>query len=202
MPGDDCVERPLFGGAISSCFPLRFHDVSNIRDVPDHQEVFADPSRDESLIIELLDLKHEVGDNGSALWFLRDIASEQDAEEAMVLEHSGTLELAGLRDGDTPAVVTTAVGRLAISKGRQGREAQNIVRVYLANLRLKEVSTDVLITAHEPLLINPLSESATTVGAGPAVPAEISGCLPVPEVFKIAVTSFKVHDWNLFGSGP
>ncbi|KAF3322046.1 ran guanine nucleotide release factor isoform X1 [Carex littledalei] len=70
---------------------------------------------------------------------------------------------------------------------------------YLANIRLKNVSTDVLSTAYEPLLINLLSESARTIGAGIAVPAEKSGCLPVQEVFRLAVTSFKVHDWNLFG---
>jgi hypothetical protein len=58
--------------------------VSNIRDVPDHQEAFVDPARDESLIIELLDLKSEVDDAGSALWFLRDIANEQDAGDSMV----------------------------------------------------------------------------------------------------------------------
>lgn len=48
------------------------------------KEVFADPTRDESLIFELLDLKHEVEDNNSAIWFLQDIAREQDAEESMV----------------------------------------------------------------------------------------------------------------------
>jgi hypothetical protein len=58
--------------------------VSNIRDVPDHQELFVDPARDESL----LDLKGEVDDAGSALWFLRDIANEhveQDAGNNMVM---------------------------------------------------------------------------------------------------------------------
>lgn len=201
MPTNDCVERPLFGGAISTVFPLRFQDVSNIRPVPDHQEVFADPNRDESLIFELLDLKRDVGDDGSAIWFLRDLATEQDAEGSMVLEHSGTAVAEGLRYRDIPTVVTTAVGQMSISKGRQGREAQNIVRVYVANLRLKEVGTDVLITAYEPLLINPLSESAQTVGAGPAVPAIQTGCLPVADVFKLVVSSFKVHNWNLFGAG-
>lgn len=44
-----------------------------------------DPSRDESLIFELLDFKHEVGDSGSAAWFLQDLATEQDAEQGMVL---------------------------------------------------------------------------------------------------------------------
>ncbi|PKU60078.1 ran guanine nucleotide release factor [Dendrobium catenatum] len=199
MPADESIPRPLFGGAVSTSFPMRFQDVSNIQVVPNHQEVFVDPSRDESIIIELLDFKHDVEDNGSAVWFLRDLASEQDAEQSTLFEQSGTIEAVGLRYRDVPSVVTTAVGQMAVSKGRQGREAQNIVRVYLANLRLKGVATDVLITAYEPVFINPLSASARAVGAGPAVPATDSGCLPMAEVFKNAVTSFTVHDWNLFG---
>lgn len=198
MPEDIVYQHPLFGGKISCTFPHRFQDVSNIREVPDHQEVFADPNRDESLIIELLELKPDVADNGSAAWFLQDLASEQDAEGSVVIEQSGVLEAPGLMYNNVPAVVTTVVGQMAISKGQQGREAQNLVKVYLANLRLKGVDTDVLVTAYEPIVINPLSESADTVGAGVAVPAAQAGCLPMDEVFKLAVTSFRVHDWGLF----
>ncbi|KAL2529576.1 Mog1/PsbP/DUF1795-like photosystem II reaction center PsbP family protein [Forsythia ovata] len=198
MSEDFNTQRALFGGAITNTFPLRFQDVSTIRQVPDHQEVFVDPTCDESLIFELLDLKADVPDQGSASWFLQDLANEQDAEGTMVLEHSGVFQADGLQYRNTPAVVTTATGKMGISKGRQGREAQNIVKVYLANLRLEEVGTDVLITAYEPMLINPLSESASTVGAGLAVPAAQSGCMPMAEVFKLAVSSFKVNDWSLF----
>ncbi|GMH15314.1 hypothetical protein Nepgr_017155 [Nepenthes gracilis] len=201
MPQDYYAERPLFGGKITSTFPPRFEDVSNIRQVPDHQEAFVDPARDESLIFELLELKRDVDDDGSALWFLQDLAMEQDAEGGMVIEQSGVLEAPGLCYRSVPAIVTSAIGQMAISKGRQGREAQNIVRVYLANLRLKEVGTDVLITAYEPLVINPLSESANAVGAGVAAPAEQSGLTTTAEVFKLAVSSFKVNDWSLFGGG-
>ncbi|XP_055818662.1 uncharacterized protein LOC129887552 isoform X3 [Solanum dulcamara] len=172
MSGDSTAVRPLFGDTISTTFPLHFQDVTNMRQVPNHQEVFVDPARDENLIIELLDLKVDVVDSGSAIWFLQDLANEQEAEE------------------------TTAV-----SKGRQGREAQNLVKVYLANIRLKEVGADVLITAYEPLVINPLSESDTAVGVGMAVPSAQSGVMPMAEVFKLAVSSFEVHNWSLFGSG-
>ncbi|MQM18998.1 hypothetical protein Taro_051998 [Colocasia esculenta] len=95
MAGEGCVERPLFGGAVSSAFSLRFQDLSNIRDVPDHQ-AFADPSRDESIIFELLDLKHDVGDEASAAWFLRDLAAEQDAESSMVRKWDHAREIAFL----------------------------------------------------------------------------------------------------------
>ncbi|KAI4368689.1 hypothetical protein MLD38_017219 [Melastoma candidum] len=200
MPESDGSSRPLFSGALSTAFPLRFQDVSEVRQVPDHQEVFADPSRDESLIFELLELKHDVGDQGSAVWFLQDLATEQDAGQCMLLEQSGVIEAPWLVYQSTPAVITTAIGQMGISKGRQGRDAQNVVRVYLANLRLKEVNTDILITAYEPILINPLSESATTVGSGLASSAAEAGVMPMAEVFKHAVSSFKVHDWSLFGN--
>ncbi|KAK2981298.1 hypothetical protein RJ640_006999 [Escallonia rubra] len=200
MPEDQFAERALFGGAIASTFPLRFQDVSNVREVPDNQEVFVDPTRDESLIFELLELKAGVSDNGSATWFLQDLAREQDAEGSVVIEQSGVFQAEGLRFRNILAVVTTAVGQMAISKGRQGREAQNLVRVYLANLRLKEVDTDVVIVANEPIAINPSSESATAVGAGLAVPAAQSGCMAMAEVFKNAVSSFKVNDWSLFAA--
>ncbi|KAF9621247.1 hypothetical protein IFM89_018332 [Coptis chinensis] len=67
--------------------------------------------------------------------------------------------------------------------------------VYLANLRLKGVGTDVLITAYEPIVI---SKSTRTVGAGLAIPAMQSRCMQMADVFKLAVSSFKVQDWDLF----
>ncbi|CAN8235895.1 unnamed protein product [Cochlearia groenlandica] len=183
-----CPERSLFGGAISSSFPQRF------------EEVFVDPSRDDSLIFELLDFKSEVTDNGSASWFLRDLAREQDAEGFTLIEQSCVIDVPGLSFRNVPAVATTAIGEMAISKGRQGREAQNIVRVYVANIRLKGVDTDVLVTAYEPVLINPLSESAESVGSGLAVPASRSGVMPMCDVIKQSLSTFKVNDWSLFGS--
>ncbi|CAM8921723.1 unnamed protein product [Rhodiola kirilowii] len=199
MSQEQSMERNLFGGAISCSFPYRFQDVSSIREVPDNQAVYVDPSRDESLIIELLELKHDVADSSSAVWFFQDLATEQDAEGSMVIQESGVFEANGLSFRDVPATITTAIGQMAISKGRQGRDAQNVVKVYLANIRLKGVDTDVLITAYEPLLISPLSESASSVGAGLAVPAVQTGCMPMGEVWNNAVMSFKVNDWSLFG---
>lgn len=199
VPVEPCVERPLFGGAIACTFPQRFQDLSNIREVPDHQEVFADPNRDESLIVELLDLKHDVADNQSASWFLQDLANEQDSAGDLVVESVSVVAPSDVPFLDPATVVTAVVGQMAVSKGRQGREACNIVRVYLANIRLKGVGTDVLITAYEPLMISALSESAATVGPGAPVPAAATGCMPVVEAFKLCLATFKIHNWRLFG---
>ncbi|XP_071717312.1 uncharacterized protein [Rutidosis leptorrhynchoides] len=193
-------QRQLFGGAISTSFPLRFEDVSTIREVPDHQEVFVDPERDDSLIIEILEMKDDVADSASATWFLQDLASEQGAEGNIVTEQSAIFEAQELGYRNVPSVITTATAQMAISKGRQGREAQNLVKVYLANLRLKGVRTDILITAYEPVFISPLSESAQSVGAGATVPAVESGRTPMGDVFKQVVSTFRINDWNLFGT--
>ncbi|GJX07799.1 ribonuclease H-like domain-containing protein, partial [Tanacetum coccineum] len=49
----------------------RSRDVSNICEVPHHQEVFVDFAREESLIVEILELKDLVADNGSATWCMQ-----------------------------------------------------------------------------------------------------------------------------------
>ena len=47
--------HPLFGGAINTSIPSHFIDASEIRQVPDNQEVWLDPDDETSLIVELLE---------------------------------------------------------------------------------------------------------------------------------------------------
>ncbi|GJY24183.1 Ran guanine nucleotide release factor, partial [Tanacetum coccineum] len=47
-------------------------------------EVFVDSAREESLIVEILELKDLVADNGSATWFLQDLAIGQNAEGTII----------------------------------------------------------------------------------------------------------------------
>lgn len=46
--------------------------------------MYADPNRDESIIIELLELEQNVEDAQSAVWFLHDLSHEQDAGQTLV----------------------------------------------------------------------------------------------------------------------
>lgn len=43
-----------------------------------------DANRDESIIVELLELKDTVEDQGSARWFLQDLAVEEDSQLSLV----------------------------------------------------------------------------------------------------------------------
>jgi hypothetical protein len=51
---EELNRQPLFGGMAIIELPDRFGDVSDFRPVPDHQEVLADASTDQSIIIEIL----------------------------------------------------------------------------------------------------------------------------------------------------
>ena len=51
---EEIAERDLFGGAVVMACPARLTDVSDFRPVPDNQEVFADGSRDQSLVFEIV----------------------------------------------------------------------------------------------------------------------------------------------------
>ena len=45
--------RPLYGGAITVSLPSTLIDASDVRQVPDHQEVFLSPTTLTSLIFEI-----------------------------------------------------------------------------------------------------------------------------------------------------
>ncbi|KAI1915675.1 hypothetical protein LOZ58_000101 [Ophidiomyces ophidiicola] len=46
---------PLFGGALTAEIPNVFKDMSNVRPIPDNQEVFASSVSDTNIIIELVE---------------------------------------------------------------------------------------------------------------------------------------------------
>ncbi|XP_024396857.1 uncharacterized protein [Physcomitrium patens] len=196
---ENSVKMMLFGGAISCSFPPRYGDISDFRDVPNNQEAFVDPNRDESFIIELLELKENVADAGSARWFLEDLAVEQAFENTLIVEDESRIPAANIPNLEANTTVNAVIGTMEIAKGRQGVEASNNVRVYLANIRLRVVETDILITVYEPLNISEHSESAAAVGAGATLPAAQAGLLPAADVFKQVLSTFRIHDWSLFG---
>jgi hypothetical protein len=122
------VERGLFGGAITCCIPANFYDVSNIREVPNNQEAFVDPNRDESIIMELLEFKTDVVDERSSLWFLQDLAIEQGSEQTLVVELENGITTADVPNLEASIPVNVTVGTLAVAKARQGDDACNLVR--------------------------------------------------------------------------
>ncbi|CAI9276484.1 unnamed protein product [Lactuca saligna] len=94
-------EGPLFGGEVSTTFPLRL------------EEVFVDLAHDKSMIFELLELNHDVEDNGSGTSFLQDLAREQGLFEGnIVTKQSTVFEAPELQFRNLSAVITTATAKM------------------------------------------------------------------------------------------
>jgi hypothetical protein len=66
------TERPLFGGAISCEMPTPWRDVSDVRQVPDHQECWQELDG-AVLVVEILQ-RQEVDDVNAASFFFNDLA--------------------------------------------------------------------------------------------------------------------------------
>ncbi|BBM97093.1 hypothetical protein MPTK1_1g02960 [Marchantia polymorpha subsp. ruderalis] len=203
--------RLLFGGAITCRVPSRFVDVSDIREVPDNQEVLCDYDREESIIIELLEFKSDVSDEDSARWFLQNVAEEQEAENTVTIEDRRVLTVVDVPHMPTSTVMNAACGHMTITKTRQfdglpnianmdtgsGTSTQHLVKAHLANIRLRNVETDVVITINEKLDNRPQTPSSTALE--PATPEEVSR-ISTADLLSLVLRTLKIEDWTLFVS--
>mmetsp|Transcript_25847 Transcript_25847/g.38714 ORF Transcript_25847/g.38714 Transcript_25847/m.38714 type:complete len:287 (+) Transcript_25847:132-992(+) len=89
------TSRDLYGGAMKISIPTKWRDVSDIRQVPDHQEVYQDctfahqnPEREivqegtgGCLVIEILERQDEVSDEEAPSFFFHDLADANKSDD-------------------------------------------------------------------------------------------------------------------------
>lgn len=197
MEGTDGVRTcPLFGGALSAALPRSAVDVSGLREVPDNQEVFAHPSTDQSLIVELLEYQQQVDDQHAATYHFEDIASSNKALGPGALQ---VTHLAPLTPPDPapPDLVLSACSTAWVLTGTQrvskfNEEAENNVTLNLGLFRLPQFGTDVLVTFNDPQSISPHSSSA---GGGAAREPQDPWTL---QDFQLLLQTLTLHDPGLF----
>lgn len=155
--------HPLFGGALSAVLPHSATDTSELREIPDNQEVFVHAHTDQSLIVELVEYQAQVADQDAARYHFEDIAGSNKALEPGAFEVAGVASLPkselSLSDCRSAWMLT---GTQCVSKFNE--EARNTVTLHLGLFRLPQFSTDVLITFNDPQSISPDSSSAASVG--------------------------------------
>lgn len=72
--------KQLYGGAIEALVPSNFLDVSDIRQIPDHQEFFADlKNTQEAIIFELNLYDPNISDKESAKHHFEELAKCNEA---------------------------------------------------------------------------------------------------------------------------
>lgn len=69
---------PLFGGALGASLPSTFGDVSDIRQVPDHQEVWLDRDGYTSVVFEILERVEKDSNEEALKYHLEDLVEEDD----------------------------------------------------------------------------------------------------------------------------
>ena len=84
------------------------------------------------------------------------------------------------------------LGQQEISKFKES--AKNLVNIYMCLIRLPSVTTDIIITFNDPVLVNPQSSSKPD-----SVTSSLEEVQAHVLLFKSMLRSFKIEDWSLFG---
>lgn len=188
--GNAYEAHPLFGGALLAVIPHSTTDVSELREIPDNQEVFAHAHTDQSLIVELVEYQEQVADQDAAKYHFEDIAGSNKALEPGAFEVTSVVALAkselALSECSSAWMLT---GTQCVSKFNE--EARNTVTLHLGLFRLPQFSTDVLISFNDPQSISPDSSSASAVGTHQQ-PWTLQD-------FERLLQTLTLHDPGLFG---
>lgn len=166
--------RDLWGGAIQATAPVDLIDASDLRQVPDNQEVFLYPDSSISIVAEILQ-SVEPTDLSEAIKFHFDsLAHDNDAKSSTVL-----------------AIEKIADLDITILKGEQvvpkfNKVEPDLVHILMALRRVEGKNIDIVVTFNVPV------KSAD----GGAVGDE--GLRLAEEDFNIFVRSLQIVDFGLF----
>ncbi|KAL8997073.1 MAG: hypothetical protein Q9169_003563 [Polycauliona sp. 2 TL-2023] len=198
----------LFGGALTATFPASYADVSNIREVPDHQEIYLDASGYSSVIIEIAErVSHPPSDQEALKFHFEDIVDELDTSkiwrtDVAPLPHLPVVQSVDptLWSPDTPCYTLLATTTPpSVTHGNDRAKTPSFTAVLLTLIRLVAQSTDIVVTVNIPHI----------TGHQEPTDGEMSfdegkfGSL-VDEGVKIrneVLRSLEVRDWGLFGGG-
>lgn len=199
MQADNWTRRDLYGGAITCEIPSDWRDVSDIRQVPDHQECWQQQGPEGAvLVVEILEREQSVSDENAATYFFRDLAEANGA----VLPQDGSFsnfpvsgddneELKKTKRLPADSRIVSGVGCQKVAMGRDtdiaGNPRQQEIRwiqVNLAAIRLPSQGTDLLVTLSVPL---------GSVRGPDDFPKKFD------ERFIRLLSSMNIQDWSLFG---
>ncbi|BGP14069.1 hypothetical protein JCM10213_002364 [Rhodosporidiobolus nylandii] len=184
--------RPLYGGAISTTLPANFIDASDLRQVPDTQEVFLSPDSDLSFIVEVLEL---VKDDGAAdsldaavRFHFSSLAHDNTALSFTVSAVSLPSSTPSPAPGQPTLLGPTVLsGTQLVSKFNRPASEADTVLIQLALWRIPERDADVTLCVNSPVRMGETGEERSADEA--------------TRVFEEAVKAFKVEDFGLFAGG-
>jgi Ran-interacting Mog1 protein len=88
MPATTYRPTPLFGGALHAQIPSSFIDVSALRQVPDHQEVFVQHDGFASIMFDVLERVDAASDEDAVKFHFDDLAGAEVQRRVIGVERA------------------------------------------------------------------------------------------------------------------
>ncbi|KAL7069416.1 putative nuclear import protein mog1 [Cryptosporidium serpentis] len=176
------IQRPLYGDSIRVEIPKNFIDISKIRDVPDHQEVFVDDLSESSIIFEILqqiDLKSDkIGE-----YYFKDLADCNESTSNEVLYSEPLVQY------NKEFLTSACFGIQQVQKRYQEAERNEILYLYVLVIRILTKKTDMLISFNSVMKQNQkiVQENAIYYSND-----------TIQEIIKHILETFTIRNWDLF----
>jgi len=180
----------LFGGAMVAELPSGFADVSNIRQVPDNQEVYLDKDGFTSIMFDITERLDDAGTDDEALKaHFQDIIESSDGVKVW---SSDVTKLINLPDG-VPSYTLVAT-KQPVAGERVRTPSPDFTAILLTLVRLESQKTDVVITINVPHIKGEYVEEEVDLAGGKPGRLLEAGFLYRDQILK----SFDIKDWGLF----
>ncbi|KAJ7134967.1 hypothetical protein C8R43DRAFT_1021638 [Mycena crocata] len=137
--------RELFGGAITAVAPAHLVDASDLRQVPDTQEVLLYPQSSGSIIVEILERVDRDTDDPAIRFHFDSLAHDNSAVSTTV---DSVAVIPNTRGDNTPSAITLS-GVQFVPKFNLTTPDQ--VRILMALFRVQDKRVDLVVTFNVPL---------------------------------------------------
>ncbi|KAF2679058.1 Mog1p/PsbP-like protein [Lentithecium fluviatile CBS 122367] len=176
----------LYGGAITTDLPESYGDVSQIRQVPDHQEVYLDTNGYSGIISEILQYVDKPTDLEALQYHFADLVDGTGDSTNVLGQGNATMEKVPGKPVFTLSFIQTPP-----APEHPGRKQPEFVAIHLLLLRLKEKGTDILITINAPHYKGEYEK--------PVEGETVTGLMrDGEEIRERILATFEVQNWGLF----
>jgi len=174
------IVRKLFGGAIDLKIPENYIDASDIRQVPDAQEVFIAPDSARSIIMEILQSVPPTDPKDAARFIFDSLAHDNDASFWSLSE----ISLPDLETAEGRLDPIIAGGTQRICKFNETQEDEVLILLSIHRLPIRAV--DLVITENIPLSRETSSQLSS------------EAIQDIKKTFREIARSMFIADHNLF----
>ncbi|PYH70735.1 Ran GTPase-binding protein MOG1 [Aspergillus vadensis CBS 113365] len=216
-PPPTYTPQPLYGGAIKGLIPKGWLDASNLRQIPDHQELYLSPTTLSTLIYEINEYvpdstSQETLSKNSEL-FASATSTTQNQDDRETLDKAAILyHILDIQDNDTVSKDTirfrtpitsvgrregTGAGRVYTGRVELGEEGgKDVVRCSFLVVRLEEQGSDLVVWGNVPVKEFEGRGDGDGDGDGDGLRGEEG---VVGGVVEGLVDGLVVVEWDLFG---